>query len=76
MEFKKMNRPLNKHQMPVYLLPKQYDQLKDKKAIIRTEYGLNIPMTEMLRDSITIFLNDLNDKKALKKYLQGKGLIK
>ncbi|MDP2837317.1 MAG: hypothetical protein Q8N97_10110 [Methanobacteriaceae archaeon] len=70
-----MDKTLNKHQMPVYLLPRQHNQLKDTKNIIRSEYGLSIPMTEMLRDSVTLFLKDLENPESLKLYLQGKGLI-
>lgn len=70
-----MDKTLNRHQMPVYLLPRQHNQLKDTKNIIRSEYGLSIPMTEMLRDSVTLFLKDLENPESLKLYLQGKGLI-
>jgi hypothetical protein len=70
-----MPKPLNKHQIPTYLFPGQYKELKDTKKIIRSEYGLSIPMTEMLRDSITLFLKDLENPESLKLYLQGKGLI-
>lgn len=67
---------LNRHQMPVYLLPRQYKDLKDLKKNIRTEYNISIPITEILRDSVNMFLNEhKKEKGSLELYLKGKGLI-
>lgn len=70
-----MVRTLNKYQMPVYLYPAQHKELKELKKTIKLEYGLSIPMTEMLRDSIKLFLKDHENEEALREYLQLKGLL-
>lgn len=66
---------LNRHQMPVYLLRKQYEDTKDLKKTIKEEYGFTIPLTEILRDSLELFLKDMEREEALNEYLESKGWL-
>jgi hypothetical protein len=57
--------------MPIYLKKNQKEALKDVKADILKDYGISIPMTEIMRDSIDQFM--LKQGKDIKGYIKSKG---
>jgi len=60
-----------KVQMPAYLYADEYQRLKNLKTHIRTEYGQFIPITEMIRDSVKMFLGEIR-KEIVPGYLREK----
>lgn len=54
-----------------YLRKPQEKNLKDIKDTIKREYGLSIPIAELLRDSIDSFIE--NQGSNLKEYVKSKG---
>lgn len=54
-----------------YLRLRQEESLKDIKDTIKREYGVSIPIAEILRDSVDSFIE--NEGKNLGEYVKGKG---
>jgi len=54
-----------------YLRKPQDKSLKDIKETIKREYGLSIPIAEIIRDSIDCFIE--NQGSNLKEYVESKG---
>ncbi|MDO8997978.1 MAG: hypothetical protein Q7U77_15260 [Sediminibacterium sp.] len=61
--------------MPVYLFRKEANGVKELKNTIKEDYGFSIPMTEIIRDSLKIFLENMEREEALNDYLKSKGWI-
>jgi hypothetical protein len=57
--------------MPVYLKKPQHEALRSVKENIKREYGLTIPITEIIRDSVDDFM--LKQGKNLEDYIKSKG---
>ena len=54
-----------------YLRPPQDKSLKDIKDTIKLDYGISIPISELIRDSIDLFIE--NQGSTLKEYVESKG---
>jgi hypothetical protein len=54
-----------------YLRKPQEESLKNIKDTIKEEYGLSIPIAEIIRDSIDKFIE--NEGNNLKEYVERKG---
>jgi len=54
-----------------YLRPPQEKSLKDIKDSIKLDYGISIPLAELIRDSIDKFIE--NEGSNLKEYVESKG---
>jgi hypothetical protein len=54
-----------------YLRPPQEESLKDIKDTIKRDYGVSIPIAELLRDSVDSFIE--NEGSNLKEYVESKG---
>jgi hypothetical protein len=54
-----------------YLRPPQEESLKDIKETIHADYGVSIPIAEIIRDSIDKFIE--NQGSNLKEYVESKG---
>lgn len=63
-----------KVQVPAYLYPEDYEQLVLVKESAREEYGVILPLTEILRDAARILLEEIQDN-GLEEYLQAKQLL-
>ncbi len=61
-------------QIPAYLKPEDYQRLKNLKTSIREDHNQIVPLTEMIRDSVLLFLNTL-EKESVEEYLESKGLV-
>ncbi|MCZ3367081.1 MULTISPECIES: hypothetical protein [Methanobacterium] len=67
-----MNNNFNYRRISAYIKPKQYKKILEFKKCLLKEYNINIPITQLFRDSIDIFI-DKTEKEGLKSYLEGKG---
>jgi len=63
-----------KVQVPAYLYPDDYKQLVLVKESAREQYGVVLPLTEILRDAARILLEDIKDN-GLEEYLKAKRLL-
>ncbi len=61
-------------QIPAYLKPEDYERLKKLKIRIKRDHGQIVPLTEMLRDSVLIFLEEI-EQESVASYLESKGLV-
>jgi hypothetical protein len=67
-----MNNNLNYRRIPAYIRLKQHEELLKFKKQLLDEHKIYISLTEMIRDSIDLFLKITNDK-GLENYLKQKG---
>lgn len=63
-----------KVQFPAYLFPEDYQRLKKLKTSIREDHNQIVPLTEMIRDAVLLFLDTL-EKERVENYLESKGLV-
>ena len=66
-----MSNSSNYKSRVAYLREPQEESLKNIKDTIKREYGISIPIAELLRDSIDSFIE--NQGSNLKEYVESKG---
>jgi len=66
-----MNNSSNYKSRVAYLRERQEESLKNIKDTIKREYGISIPIAELLRDSIDSFIE--NQGSNLENYVKSKG---
>lgn len=67
-----MSKKTNYIQTTIYLRRKQYKNILKLKKRLFEEHDVNISITELFRDSVDDFINQI-EKEGIKTYLERKG---